>query len=217
MKDTAHLPSFRAQPKRHYGPDDSLTPLLKEYQSAHPTVREDVKEWLSTFELGSELKVETVAPDLYAASIHRNGARRYLADLGSGTAQLLPLILKLTVGSPSSVLLLEEPEANLHPNLQSRLADLLVELIDSGHQVLVETHSEYLVRRLQYLVARGRCDNDSTSLLYVDGVEDGETRSPNVRSISIDEHGQLSEPFGSGFFDEATDLMVDLFKYGSEN
>jgi predicted ATPase len=125
--------------------------------------------------------------------------------------------LKLTVGNPSSVLLLEEPEANLHPNLQSRLADLLVELIGSGHQVLVETHSEYLVRRLQYLVAKGQCDPDSASVLYVDATDSMDTSTPDVRSISIDEHGQLSEPFGGGFFDEATDLMVDLFKYGSEN
>jgi hypothetical protein len=215
--DSTHLPSFRARPERYYGPQDPLTPLLEKYQDAHPTVQDDVEEWLEVFELGSDLDVESVAPDLYAASIRRNGGRRYLADLGSGTAQLLPLILKLTVGNPSSVLLLEEPEANLHPNLQSRLADLLVELIGSGHQVLVETHSEYLVRRLQYLVAKGRCDPDSASVLYVDATDSTDTSTPDVRSISIDEHGQLSEPFGGGFFDEATDLMVDLFKYGSEN
>ncbi len=215
--DSAHLSSFRARPERYYGPQDPLTPLLEEYQDAHPTAQDDVEEWLDVFELGSDLDVESVAPDLYAASVRRNGGRRYLADLGSGTAQLLPLILKLTVGSPSSVLLLEEPEANLHPNLQSRLADLLVELIGSGHQVLVETHSEYLVRRLQYLVAKGQCDPDSASVLYVDATDSTDTSTPDVRSISIDEHGQLSEPFGGGFFDEATDLMVDLFKYGSEN
>ncbi len=215
--DSTHLPSFRARPERYYGPQDPLTPLLEKYQDAHPTVQDDVEEWLEVFELGSDLDVESVAPDLYAASVRRNGGRRYLADLGSGTAQLLPLILKLTVGNPSSVLLLEEPEANLHPNLQSRLADLLVELIGSGHQVLVETHSEYLVRRLQYLVAKGRCDPDSASVLYVDATDSADTSTPDVRSISIDEHGQLSEPFGGGFFDEATDLMVDLFKYGSEN
>ncbi|WP_251942234.1 DUF3696 domain-containing protein [Salinibacter ruber] len=215
--DSTHLPSFRARPERYYGPQDPLTPLLEKYQDAHPTVQDDVEEWLEVFELGYDLDVESVAPDLYAASVRRNGGRRYLADLGSGTAQLLPLILKLTVGNPSSVLLLEEPEANLHPNLQSRLADLLVELIGSGHQVLVETHSEYLVRRLQYLVAKGRCDPDSASVLYVDATDSTDTSTPDVRSISIDEHGQLSEPFGGGFFDEATDLMVDLFKYGSEN
>ncbi|ABC46106.1 AAA family ATPase [Salinibacter ruber] len=215
--DSTHLPSFQARPERYYGPQDPLTPLLEKHQDAHPTVQDDVEEWLDVFDLGSDLDVESVAPYLYAASVRRNGGRRYLADLGSGTAQLLPLILKLTVGHPSSVLLLEEPEANLHPNLQSRLADLLVELIGSGHQVLVETHSEYLVRRLQYLVAKGRCDPDSASVLYVDATDSTDTSTPDVRSIFIDEHGQLSEPFGGGFFDEATDLMVDLFKYGSEN
>jgi predicted ATPase len=81
----------------------------------------------------------------------------------------------------------------------------------------VETHSEYLVRRLQYLVATNACEPDQTSVLYVDAPERKENETPEVRSITIDDHGQLSEPFGSGFYDQASDLMIDLFKYGSEN
>jgi predicted ATPase len=214
---STYLPSFRANPKRYYGPQDQLTPLLQSYQNAHPIRKESVEEWLDTFEIGADLQVEVVATDLYSATINRNGARRHLADLGSGTAQLLPLILKLTASSTSDVLLLEEPEANLHPNLQARLADLFIELIEEGHQVLVETHSEYLVRRLQYLVATGECTPDDTSVLYIGDFEPAENETPEVRAISIDQHGQLSRPFGGGFFDQSTDLMVDLFKYGSEN
>lgn len=213
----AHLPSFRADPKRYYGPDDPLTALLRSYREPHPLTKDEVEKWLTTFEIGTDLRVEKVAPDLYAASVERNGERRYLADLGSGTAQLLPLILKLAAEEPSGILLLEEPEANLHPNHQARLADLIVKLMSEGHQVLVETHSEYLVRRLQYLVATKECEPQHASVLYIDALQDEADESPNVRDISIDEYGQLSEPFGSGFFDQATDLMVDLFEYGSEN
>jgi hypothetical protein len=214
---TTYLPSLRSRSKYYYGPDDALTPLLEVYQRTDRKTRENVEEWLSTFEIGTELRVEDIAPGLYAPSIERNGGRRYLSDLGSGSAQLLPLILKLSTAGSSSIILLEEPEANLHPNLQARLADLLVELIRGGYQVLVETHSEYLVRRLQYLVATNACEPDQTSVLYVDAPERKENETPEVRSITIDDHGQLSEPFGSGFYDQASDLMIDLFKYGSEN
>ena len=213
----SYLPSFRADPKRYYAADDTLTPLLQGFRDAHPLDQKRVEEWLGRFEIGSDLRVENLKPDLYTVSIQRNGDRRYLADLGAGSAQLLPLILRLTSTNQPEVLLVEEPEANLHPNLQARLADLFVELVNQGHQVLIETHSEYLVRRLQYLIATGECEPGHTSILYIDALNPESNDTPTVQSISIDTHGQLSEPFGSGFFDQATDLMVDLFKYGSEN
>lgn len=81
--------------------------------------------------------------------------------------------------------------------------------------MMVETHSEYFIRRIQYLVARGDIDPDQVQVLYVE--PPSEQSSSRIRPISLDEKGQLSKPFGSGFFDQATDLMVDLFKYGSEN
>lgn len=214
---SAHMSSFRARPKQYYGTDDALTPLLRQYQDAHPAVREKVEEWIDVFHLGSELRVESIASGLCAPSLKQDGDWRYLADLGSGTAQLLPLILRLAAEDSTDVLLLEEPESNLHPELQSRLADLLVEVIGKGHQVLVETHSEHLVRRLQYLVAQRRCEPDHASVLYIDARKDGEGDIPQVRPLSIDGEGQLSGSFGGEFFDDATDLMAQLFRYGGKN
>lgn len=212
-----HVSSFRAQPKQYYGPSDSLTPLLRRYQEAHPIIREKVEKWIDVFQLGSELRVESIATGLYAVSLKQNGDRRYLGDLGSGTAQLLPLILRLAAEDSSGVLLLEEPEANLHPKLQSRLADLLVEVIEKGHQVLVESHSEHLVRRLQYLVVQGKCESDYASVLYIDARKDDREDFPEVRSLSIDEEGQMNGSFGGEFFDHQTDLMEHLFRYESNN
>lgn len=211
-----HIPSFRAQPRRYYGPHDHLTELLRSYRRADENRRDKVNQWLETFEIGIDLRVEKLGPNLFEAHVGRNGGRRYLADLGSGSAQLLPLILNVSGGLQQRVLV-EEPEANLHPNLQAQLADLFVDLTSRGTQVIVETHSEYFVRRLQYLIAKGEFDSDWASVAYLGGQDLKDGESPDVRQISIDENGQLSESFGSGFFDQATDLMVDLFKYGSEN
>jgi predicted ATPase len=89
--------------------------------------------------------------------------------------------------------------------------------MDQGTQVVVETHSEYLVRRLQYLVAQGKCEPERASVAYLEGQDIDDETSPTIRHITIDQDGQLSESFGPGFFDQATNLMVDLFKYGSDN
>lgn len=216
--DVLHVSALRGTPKRHYGPDDALTPLLERFLELEEPKVERIEKWLRTFEIGSHLRVETVGPDLYEAYVERDGETRYLADLGSGSAQLIPLFINL-VTRQSPLVLIEEPEANLHPNLQARLADFFVALIDRGIQVMVETHSEYLTRRLQYLVARGDCEPDHANVLYLrDDESSGEfDRTPKVREITIDEDGQLSQSFGPGFFDQSTNLMVDLFKYGSDN
>jgi hypothetical protein len=221
-----HVPTYRGRPKRHYGPDDALTPLLERYQEFEVEAegmtgdvkRDYIGKWLEAFEIGSSLHVVTVGPDLYEAYVERDGAKRYLADLGSGSAQLLPLIINFATRQ-SSLVIVEEPEANLHPNLQARLADFFVEMIDQGMQVIIETHSEYLTRRLQYLVARGECEPDQAGILYLRSEDDDAVseKTPKVKEITIDGYGQLSQPFGPGFFDQATDLMMDLFKYGQKN
>src|SRR5690606_24115699 len=81
-------------------------------------------------------------------------------------------------------------------------------------RLIVETHSEYLIRRLQYLVAAGKADPDRIVIYYLGLDPDAEDY---VKQIRIAASGRLSDEFGSGFLDEASNLMIDLYKYGSQN
>lgn len=106
---------------------------------------------------------------------------------------------------------LEEPENHLHPSLQSKLADMLVDAHKSYEvQFLVETHSEYLIRKLQLLIAREAIENDRVSILYVNG-KNRPSYMPLVKSISVDKDGNLEDVFGPGFFDESVRLSKELF------
>lgn len=191
------------------------------------------EKWLKTFKIGDGLSVERkVEIDGYTVQIERDGEAFPLSALGEGSAQVLPLILYQNYGlggDRTSHLILQEPEANLHPDLQAKLADLFMALIGKGQdergprstgafsrtgRLIVETHSEYLIRRLQLLVARGKLSTNDVVIHYL-GI--GEEKGPELRQIEIDEYGQLTQPFGPGFFDEATKLMIDLFEYGSDN
>lgn len=107
--------------------------------------------------------------------------------------------------------LLEEPETNLHPKLQSLLADFFVEACRTFAMTLVaETHSEYLVRKLQYLVAKGEIRPQDVALYYFyppGQVPDGHEQ---VERINILPDGRLDKDFGTGFFDESAKLMMSL-------
>jgi predicted ATPase len=150
-----------------------------------------------------------------------------LADLGYGVAQLLPIILKIAVlinssekwlddskiESKSTILIIEEPETNLHPALQSKLADMFVECFKKYKiQFIVETHSEYLIRKLQYLTAKGEFSPDDSNIYYFHDPNNIPEGEPQVKKIEILEDGSLSDDFGAGFYDEATNWKFELLQ-----
>jgi hypothetical protein len=190
----------------------------------------EVVRWLRDFRVADELTVREVETGVYSVTLSREGHALHGDDIGTGHFSLVPMILHLDLTGNGATLLLEEPEANLHPNLQSRLADLFVTLVGHGakldrgseepgenrqegdlptKRLIVETHSEYLIRRLQYLVATGRVNPDLVAIYYLG--DDAEAEH-YVRRVSIAPTGQLTVDFGSGFIDEATNLMVDLYR-----
>ena len=103
---------------------------------------------------------------------------------------------------------LEEPEAHLHPKVQTRLAHWLVSLAMARRQLLVETHSDHLVRRLRGLVARAKPGSEleqwlleNVRVLQVEQQPDGQSF---VKSEKLTPQGSL-EDWPADFMDEATD------------
>jgi len=195
--------------------------------------RDFMKKWLPALGIGRSLKVEDRAGEAAEVTVEpvEGGERRDLADLGYGTGQVLTILLAILAKSydegPASerhhalrtqairrgaVILIEEPEANLHPALQSKLAEMLFEAHKIfGTQFIIETHSEYLIRRLQVMVADSACDMQPTdAVIYY--VRLGEQGSAEPLRISIDGDGVLSDAFDEGFFDEADTKSMDLYR-----
>ncbi len=145
---------------------------------------------------------------------------RLLADEGYGVTQLVALLIQIANSilldskkKPAKYICIEEPEIHLHPAYQSKLADMFVEAYQKYNiHFIIETHSEYLIRKLQVMVAdkENKLTPNDVSLNYVDKDENGVSHN---RQIKIQEDGRLSEPFGPGFFDEADSLAMELMKY----
>ena len=112
---------------------------------------------------------------------------------------------------------LEEPECHLHPSLQSRLADVFAEAYKQyGVHFLIESHSEYLIRKLQLNVAKGEIHHNDVSLIYVNSPS-RPTFMPVITDIGVDTDGALKNEFGQGFFDESIRLSNELFKIKVES
>jgi predicted ATPase len=87
-------------------------------------------------------------------------------------------------------------------------------------RLVVETHSEYLIRKLQYLVAKGDAKPESAVIYYFNKPDDQNVRSgmtERVVKITINEDGHLSDDFGPGFIDEANNISISLFGLNKRN
>ena len=80
-----------------------------------------------------------------------------------------------------------------------------------GVHFVLETHSEYLIRKLQTFVAHKKMESNDVSICYVYSKDDYVSPSESrVKHLPIKEDGNLADSFGTGFFDEADNLSVEL-------
>ena len=109
-----------------------------------------------------------------------------------------------------NIVIIEEPELNLHPALQSRLAELFFEINEKfGIQLIVETHSEYIIRKAQVIVAEKDLEvapnTNPFSVFYF-----SEKEIPY--KIGFNSDGTLTRNFEKGFYDEASLRALELMK-----
>lgn len=182
-----------------------------------------IEYWLKEFKIGTSLKVIPYKGDNYSLVIFdkenpeiiSDKRKGYpggidLADKGMGSIQIVILLLRLATlirkyKGQQLTILLEEPEQNLHPALQSKLADLIFEISQKfGLKFIIETHSEYLVRHSQVIAAKLLYE-DSVSLstvnekikVYYISQERGVVDMLFLDNAKFDDH------FDDGFFDQA--------------
>jgi predicted ATPase len=94
-----------------------------------------------------------------------------LTDVGFGVSQVLPALVLLYYVPEGSTVLMEQPEIHLHPSVQSGLADAILTVAKSRKlQVIVESHSEHMLRRFQRRVAENTFPAEGLKLYFCDSV-----------------------------------------------
>jgi energy-coupling factor transporter ATP-binding protein EcfA2 len=81
-----------------------------------------------------------------------------LSDMGYGISQVLPIVLQSLLATSDSMILIEQPELHLHPEVQARLADFFIKMAEEGKHYMIETHSEHVLLRLQRRIVETKYD-----------------------------------------------------------
>lgn len=225
LDNVVWLGPLRSRPQRVYDRADmTSTPGdgrdVAIYLFDHATVVAQVNGWLKRLEVPYSLDVIPVNAgnsthligDLVAISLtdSRTGVNVTPADVGFGISQVLPIAVEL-LSRRDSVVVIEQPETHLHPRLQARLADLFIDTTQEGrqgNQLIVETHSEHLILRVQRRIREGSLDPRNVSVVYVD---QGPDASATVKPLRLNEQGDFIDEWPHGFFDERLDELFGAF------
>ena len=131
-----------------------------------------VAHWLRKLELVDAFRVVEVAKgsNRWETKVRTaGGAEVMLTDVGFGVSQVLPVIVLLHYVPKGSTVLLEQPEIHLHPLAQASLADVIVNAATHRKvQVIVESHSEHLLLRLQRRIAERGIKSEDVALYFCD-------------------------------------------------
>ena len=136
-----------------------------------------------------------------------------LPDVGFGISQVLPVLVQCFYAPRDSIIIMEQPELHLHPGAQSALADVMIDVIKSqskedrkcrGVQLIIETHSEHFLRRLQRRIAEEEIERDKVSAYFakISG------KQSKLESLDIDAFGNIRNWPDDFFGDEMGDIMA---------
>ena len=162
-------------------------------------------KYLREFEIASEMNINRLEDLNRFILIDKHGVVFGVKDLGFGSQQLLTLILNITVnlieGSKTKIMMIEEPESNLHPDRQLKLVDMLLDYQKNFDlQFILETHSEYVLRHYQNLVADEKIKSSDISINYF-------ADKGKINQVSLRDDGVLSENIGKNFYSLSSELL----------
>jgi hypothetical protein len=175
-----------------------------------------------------EFKLQPIARDshIYEVKVRTKGSNDMvdLPDVGFGVSQVLPVLVQLFYAPARSIILMEQPEIHLHPRAQALLADVMIDAIRAredgeqrGIQLIIETHSEHFLRRLQRRIAEDVVGNEQISA-YFANTSENPTR---LDKLQIDLYGNIinwpEDFFGDEMGDIAAHNLAALKKRTKEN
>lgn len=223
FQNTYYLAPLREYPKRTYLWSGERPQSVGKYgelavaallasRKKEPEVEISVAKALKDLGLIYGFRLKLIAENRrdYEILVQRspNSAEVLITDVGFGVSQVLPILVLCYYAPKGSTLIFEQPEIHLHPSVQAGLADIFIEVIKTRNiQIIIESHSEHLLRRLQRRMAEEKdgFTNEDAALYFCKMDDQGDSE---LVPLEIDTYGNICN-YPEGFFgDEMGDLVA---------
>ena len=192
--------------------DALLSARVRKLKTSHDEgevpIDDKISDWLQKMDLAHSFSLDWASQGAkeYEVRIQKTPTSPpvTLVDMGYGLTQFLPVLVLCYYAPVGSTLILEQPGIHLHPMVQSQIADLLIEVVNERNlQILVESHSEHLLTRLQRRIAEKQIDQNNVALYFCRNNEGVST----IEKLDVDESGDIKN-WPENFFG---DVMGDMF------
>lgn len=199
---------------RHYQ-DEAVPATVLHHPDASPRLLDQVEAWMGEICPGVRIAATAIErTDLVRLGFEftrphqlTTNARRP-TNVGFGLTYVLPVVVACLTAKPGAMILLENPEAHVHPQGQSAMARLTCAAASAGAQVVVETHSDHILNGVRLTVKRRQLAPDDVRLHYFQRNADGIV---DIVTPTMGPDGMLSQ-WPPGFFDEwdrSLDQLLD--------
>ena len=171
-----------------------------------------VGEWMRALGIASEVSLRDAGDGRFSVEIANpnTGESANLADAGAGAMQTLPIIAEGYAAPKGSLILMEHPEAHLHPRAQGALGDLLIDISKQGKTLVVETHGETIIARIRRRMAEESVSHKDVAVYHFEPTEGG----AQVREMKLNGAGQFEvEEIPNDFFIQ---VFADEFELHTE-
>ncbi len=220
FRNIRYLGPLREYPRRNYTwqgkhssgvgqhGEDMVTALFSGRIQLRDT-EEQIPMWLQRLDLIDSYRLNPVLNTEtdyeFLVRKYKGGPEVRLTDVGFGVSQVLPVLVLCYYVPEGSILILEQPEAHLHPKVQSELADLLVEVVKERQlQIILESHSEHLLIRLMRRIAEEQISADDTAFYFCE-MKEGVSE---IERLNVDDYGNITNWPQNFFGDEMGDLAA---------
>ncbi|MFD8113780.1 AAA family ATPase [Streptomyces microflavus] len=198
---------------RHHAEREVLNGPLRHPAATSPQLLDQTVAWMQELCPGVNLQASAIeGTDFVRLSYGFGGTaginatrRRRPTNVGFGLTYALPIVVACLTATPESLILLENPEAHLHPKGQSRMAALISAAAATGAQLIVETHSDHVLNGVRIAVKQEALRPEDAVIHFFRGNGSG----AEVVTPRIDEDGMLAQ-WPEGFFDEWENSLDQL-------
>lgn len=189
------------------GQDPLPIPALRHKNAASDTLLENINVWMS--ELSPGIQVHAILQShLNSASLGYTfiqgkdvTANFKPQNVGFGLTFVLPVVTALLRAKQGDLLIIENPEAHLHPAGQTIIGKMCALAAANGVQLFVESHSDHFLNGIRVAVKQNLIDAELVSLFFLERNGSGATHATTIRNPSIDHQGRI-DFWPEGFFDE---------------
>ena len=189
---------------------DNVNDILYKGNDAKSVIQQTI-EWLAYILEGAKIDIkgrDKESSVLYMLLNNKNNSYAYKpTNVGFGYSYILPLIVTGLIAKPGETIIIENPEAHLHPRAQSRIAEFFAKVSSCGVQVFIESHSEHILNglRVSALNPEIAIKHDELAIHYFNESFDSE-------KLTMDEKGKIPN-WPNGFFDQQEIDLSNIFKF----